>query len=238
MELPSQIFRRDYFSINHLLAAALFTEKAGKIEQMWADGTALDQEEPYNPAEHPAYVASAIMLSAAFLEATINEFFSDCADKHSEIRKTLPSAELMGRLWVRNIPRTARYPIIEKYEIALEISGKEPLDNSTNPYQDTKLLIELRNALIHYEPENVLTSDSKPTAPTQVHKFEKKFRGKFPLNPLADVITVFYPEQMLGHGCALWALRTAVAFSDVFFASLDLVPRYNQIRIIVDNAVC
>lgn len=183
-----------------------------------------------NPAEHAAYVVSAIMLSTAFLEATINELFSDSADKHSEIREVLPAADLMGRLWKRNIPRTARYSIIEKYELALEVSGKQPLNPSANPYQDTKLLIELRNALIHYEPENVLTADSTLTDSNQVHKFEKRFKGKFSLNPLAGLITVFYPEQMLGHGCALWAVRTAIDFTDNFFSTLEIEPRYNQIR--------
>src|SRR3546814_9894743 len=98
---------------------------------------------------------SSVIVSTAFLEATINELFSDCADAHSTERiAALQTKHLMGRLWEKGIPRTAAYPILDKYEIALELNDKSPIDSGTNPYQDVKLLVELRNALIHYEPRS------------------------------------------------------------------------------------
>lgn len=144
--------------------------------------------------------------------------------------RSFPAADLMGRLWKREITRTARYSIIEKYEIPLEINGKQELDRSTNPYQDAKLLVELRNALIHYEPYTVLASSTGKTEPALVHKFKKRFKGKFALNPLTGPGNAFYPQKLLGHGCALWTIKTALAFSDAFYDALGVEPKYSQIR--------
>ncbi len=58
----------------------------------------------------------------------------------------------------QDFPRTASYPILDKYEIALELNGMDPISNSSNPYQDVKLLVDLRNSLIHYEPETIVGS--------------------------------------------------------------------------------
>src|SRR3546814_14146150 len=84
---------------------------------------------------------SSVIVSTAFLEATINELFSDCADAHSTERiAALQTKHLMGRLWEKGIPRTAAYPILDNYEIALELYDKAPIDSGTNPYQDVKQL--------------------------------------------------------------------------------------------------
>lgn len=141
MKESLQIHSRSYLSISHLSATSLFTYKASKIEQLGDDGADCASR------EHRAYVVSAVMLSAAFLEATINELFSDCADGSKTQLNPLPAPDLMATMWNRGIPRTARYSIIEKYDIALELNGKPPFDQGVNPCQDTKLLV---NSVMHW----------------------------------------------------------------------------------------
>lgn len=216
---------RHYLSIQHLMASALFAKECLELE-----ATAhLTPFESIERTRHRSYAVSAVMVSAAFLEATINELFADCADGHSTERLTsLPAHGLMGRLWVRNVPRTASYPILEKYDIALELNDKEPFVPGINPYQDAKLLTELRNALIHYEPETIVAIGDDEAR--KLHKFEKRLRGKFGLNALTGVGNPFYPDKVLGAGCANWAVKAAVDFTDAFFGRLGIPATYEHVR--------
>lgn len=219
------ISMRHYLSLSHLSAAALFAKQCSDVESI-AGATPFDSQER---RQHNAYAVSSVIVSAAFLEATINELFSDCADEHRTQRIAALQAQiLMGRLWKKGIPRTASYSILEKYEIALELNGKSAINSGANPYQDAKLLVELRNALVHYEPETVV-SHSGHEAP-KPHKFEKRFSGKFDINPLTGLGNPFYPDKLLGAGCAQWAVTAAVAFTDEFFHRLGTTPTYEHVR--------
>lgn len=219
------ISMRQYLSIGHLSAAALFASQCKEIEAM-AQATPIDSPQR---RQHNACAISSVIVSAAFLEATINEMFSDCADNHSTERiAALPARNLMANLWRKGIPRTASYPIIEKYEIALELNGKPTFNTGASPYQDVKMLIELRNALIHYEPETIVGYSGHETP--QLHKFEKRLKGKFLINTLTGLGNPFYPDKVLGAGCAQWAVSTAVAFTDDFFQRLGITPTYEHVR--------
>lgn len=215
---------RHYLSIAHLSAASLFAKQCRDIE-ITSQTTLYGGNQR---RQHIAYAVSSVILSAAFLEATINELFSDCAEPHVDDRiASLEAHGLMGRLWrrERGIPRTASYSILEKYEIALELNSKPAFIPGTNPhYQAVKLLVDLRNALIHYEPETITSNSAQP------HKFEKRFTGKFEINPMTGAGNSFYPDKLLGAGCANWAVKSAVAFADEFFAKLGIEPTYAHVR--------
>lgn len=216
---------RGYLSISHISAATLFAQKCSKIEES-VDPLKIEASVR---SSHNAYVISSIILSVAFLEAVINEIFSDCADDHvTERIKELPAKDLMARLWKLGIPRTAAYPILEKYEIALELNNKQPIDQGLNPYQNAKILIELRNALIHFEPETIISQSASEGR--RIHKFEKRLTGKFEVNKLTGIGNPFYPDKVLGAGCANWAVSSAVSFADVFFNNIGITPTYEHVR--------
>ena len=63
------------YSVNHIQSAALFSRLSSNIEKK-IDGK--DSSELSD--EHWAYVTGAIFFAVSFLEATINELFSDTAD--------------------------------------------------------------------------------------------------------------------------------------------------------------
>jgi hypothetical protein len=69
---------RTYYSISHVLGAAQLARLAENIERTY-DGKWSD--ELFH--EHRAYVTGSILLSASFLEATINEVFADADDNSS-----------------------------------------------------------------------------------------------------------------------------------------------------------
>lgn len=226
-----QVLSRSYLSIMHLSSACLFAAQAGKIEQVNTAGSARASDAL---REHIAHVTSTTMLSTAFLEATINEIFSDCADNYASEYNSLPGSSVMGVIWNHGVPRTAKYTILQKYNKALEVHGKRQFKEGE--VTDLIQTIKLRNALIHFEPETVLTYSSEDRDPSEIHKFEKTLANKFPLSPLADLGDPFYPNKILGHGCAVWAIKTAVSFTDAFFALLGIRPKYDGIRAFVTEA--
>lgn len=228
-----EIRSRNYLSITHLSSACFFAKRAGEIEETNTIDTAR-QSDAFR--EHLAFTTSTIMLSCAFLEATINEIFCDCADSHDGDFSSLPGARDMALLWRNGVPRSARYKVFEKYNKALELNGKPLIGKAEEVSRNLRLVTDLRNALIHYEPETVLTFASEGRTTSEVHDFEKSLAGKFPENTLTGVGNAFYPDKVLGYGCAIWAVKSAVAFTDSFFTLLGIKPKYDGIRLFLAEA--
>jgi hypothetical protein len=216
MDARALVAARAYFSWQHLSAAALCARSAKSIETSKAGTKA------YFP-EHRSYVIGSVLFSVAALEAAINELFADASE--ANLGKLRPVDEnvikRMGEMWLLGVPRTARYTVAEKYAIALALDGKPPFHKGTEPWQSVAKLLKLRNALIHYEPEWVPVDSTKE--PGDEHTFEKQLSGKFPVNPLAPTENPFYPDKVLGHGCAAWAVRSAMDFMDSFQEKLGLL---------------
>jgi hypothetical protein len=98
------------------------------------------------------------------------------------------------------------------------------MDKGAAPYQDAWLLVQLRNALVHYKPEWIIGA-----APVAVrHEFEKKLANKFALNPFTGAGNPFYPDKCLGHGCAKWSLMSSIAFINEFYVRLGMSAPYDS----------
>lgn len=219
---------RTYFSIAHIQAAAVFARDAWRVERQLA-GEPLNSENSIQDA----FVLGAIFCSVAFLEASINELFADAASgiRGSNLQGLGETTiSLMRRMWEQGIPRTARYPVLQKYDIALEFAGKPTFGHGRPPYQNASFLVTLRNALTHYEPESILAHTSDPSPVEEPHRFEKLLKGKFAANALAAPSDPFWPKQCLGHGCAAWAVASVVAYADAFYERMGIQPTYNHVR--------
>jgi hypothetical protein len=213
---------RFYYSHYHIMAAAFFARQSAQLEREYRSRESISTEAF---SQHRAYVTGSIFSAVSFLEGQINEVFTDAADDRRDFIHNLGDRIfLLAEMWNLDVPRTAGYPILKKYEIALALAQKEPLDRGALSYSDAKLLIRLRNALIHYEPLSS-TSSAKSS-----QSEEQKFRGKFPINPLTGSKTPFFPERCLGHGCAKWAVESSVTFVDQFCSKLGIEPVFNSIR--------
>jgi hypothetical protein len=217
---------RKYLSIQFVQSAAYFTREAKKRE--------LNGAPPSKPdyLRHQSYVIGAIWMASGFLEAYINELFSDAAEDCREFLNPLEKEviDLLGRMWKRGIPRTARYPILEKYEVFLDLAHKKAFDRGVAPYQDVQVMIDLRNALMHYEPEWMPDGGTAPLQPTDVHKLEKRLKGKFKINPLTGAGNPFYPDKCLGHGCAKWCVESSMSLVDGFCETLGTKPTFDHVR--------
>jgi hypothetical protein len=214
---------RFYFSHYHIQAAALFSRLSARLEQEY-EGTDTFSSEAI--AEHRAYVTGSILSAVSFLEAGINEIFADASDdKREHIHQMGEEAILlMASLRGLGVAKTASYPILQKYQIALVLAKKQQFDKGTAAYKNVELLISLRNALVHFDPET--TSQ----VGTSAGNIEKRLQGKFPLNPLTGRKTPFFPERCMSAGCAKWAVESSIKFADEFCSRLDLTPIFDGVR--------
>jgi hypothetical protein len=213
---------RFYYSHYHIMSAAFFARESGEVERENKEKEVISSD---IQVRHRAYVTGCIFSAVSFLESQINEIFTDAADDKRDIIHPLGDKIcVMAEMWKLGVPKTASYPILRKYEIAVAIAEKGLLDRGDLVYQNISLLIGLRNALIHYEPIS-----STSTAETS-QALEEKFRGKFSLNPLTGAKTPFFPERCMGYGCAKWAVESSISFVDHFCSQLGIEPVFNSIR--------
>jgi len=182
--------------------------------------------------QHRSFVVGSVFCSISFLEATVNELFSDAADithKSTHINQLGEDAQkLLASLWETEIySRNAR--VLEKFQDMLRLNGKRLFEKDRPPYQDVDSLTKLRNSLIHYKPEWIPATTGKIDQ-ALLHDLEKRLRGKFNTNPFVEKGTPFFPHGCLSHGCAEWATRTSMSFTDKFFDRMDMTNPLDSIR--------
>ncbi|WP_084080197.1 hypothetical protein [Flavisolibacter ginsengisoli] len=223
---------RSYFSIQHILSATFFLEQLREFEKSLSKDSS-DQEF----LNHRAFIVSIIMSCASFLEATINEVFMDAAENVDGVLNDLPKTtrNIFGRMWKKGIPRTASYTIIDKYQIALTLANKKEFDLGQLLSQDVILLIKLRNALVHFEPESVITKDIGETAKIKRQKLEQQLTGKFEINMFTGKDNPYFPDKCLSIGCANWAIDATLDFTDEFFMKLGIFPTYQGVKYLIDQ---
>ncbi len=161
----------------------------------------------------------AVIFAVAALEAAINELCSDASEGNLYNLRPVDETVIkrIGAMWIAGVPRTASYSVVEKYAIVLQLADRQGFDTGAEPWQSAAELAKLRNALVHYEPEWV------PMAVVQEkHKFERALQGKFAPNPLAPPENPYYPDKILGHGCAEWSVRSAITFAGEFATRLGI----------------
>ncbi len=223
--ISARLSTRAYLSISHILAADLFSQNCAQIEKAY---NGIFSNELFN--EHRSYVIGAIFSAVSFLEATINEFLADTLD-HSdgEVVSNLDSTTKtqLALLWKHG--RIEKFSILEKYQLVLTVAGKDLFEQGSPPYQDVDYLTKLRNALVHYKPEWIESSQGTQDQKT-AHKMEKLLRGKFSLNPLTSSGNPFYPDKCLSHGCAKWAIISSLKFVDEFYSRLGQSYPFGFIR--------
>lgn len=170
-------------------------------------------------ALHNSMVTSSILNSACSLEATVNEWFS--FPEEIPGRGKRENQLRIQRLWSLGIPRTASFQILQKYQVGLALVGKPAFAEGEEPYQSARLVVELRNWLMHYEPTWEPVPEQEEAGTFPLHRLVRRLRGKFAPNPLCHEGAPFWPYKCLGAGCALWAAEAVTSFMDDFFERAD-----------------
>lgn len=208
---------RNYMSSGMLRTAKRFAAEAQKIETKHAGVWKSPHVE-----EHMDYVIASIISSSSFMEAMINELYTDASEKHGVEKEGYiapldkRTQELMANWWDETNEGFDK--TLSKYQLLLVFAGKPRLDAGTEPYQSAALLIQLRNTLVHFRPETIYSN--------QVHKLESKLKGRFSDNKLAHKKSNWWTSRALGAGCAEWAVASARAFTDEISHQLNIQPNY------------
>jgi hypothetical protein len=221
MAMPIRLSMRNYFSTNFLWTALHTSQLVAKLE-------AEEGERPRFDMAHRSLAATSVVASGAFLEATPSELFQDAHDGHGVrddgyIAPLRPEAvAAMAMVWrATNGGRTLNP--VQKWQWLLECCGQARLENGAPPVQDAALLTGLRNALVHFKPENIAADEE--------HDLERRLRGKFRDNRLMEGSpNPWWPSHGLGHGCTEWAVRSARALSDQVLAEVGITPNYQRIE--------
>ena len=178
---------------------------------------------PLIDIQHRAYASSAVLSSAVFLESLVNEVFQDAADATEDQVNTRIAPlgarciAVMGEYWQAS-DNGRNVLTLSKLQMALLFAEKPKFDRGANPYQDAKLLIDIRNGLVHFRP-------AWRTAGEET-KLEEGLKGKFAENSLlTGTGNPWFPDKCLAAGCAEWSWRTAHALADEWTGRLGL-PRY------------
>lgn len=205
------------FTEQFLLASAIFTRKAKGIERQFGSSFLIPDDAR---CEHRAYVSSAIMQCTAAIEAETHEicvhgpgdYLGDDHKDNSAHKILLPIADQVDDL-----------PVLERYDLILKSLGKPPLDKGKNPYQSARLLVRLRNMLVHY----------KSTWESEMSE-EKLFKGLQSLAHKAPPFTTdrmnYFPHRCLSADCGAWALATTVEFLDDIYQRLGVKSRFDSCR--------
>jgi hypothetical protein len=185
------------FAWQHLKAATIFRDHVIEVEIKNAG-------QPFGPffEELRSYASGCIMSAAASLEALINELF---ISPHCGLRPMLKDFE--SEFWGRG--GIERKPMLEKYQLALKMLGKSPLDVHAQPYRDAWALNELRNALVHFKPI---------WDPERQQKVElaEILAGKYDVSPFLNENSDFVTMQSMSASCARWVVSTTFSFMREF----------------------
>lgn len=216
-DVVGDIRLRSSLTTQRLQSAVLFAHWAKLIEEQRPLGAEID---------HRAYVIASITESAAFLEATASEFLCNVLDE-------VPLS------WIPDLSKDAKQkfnekygvlewkPVVDKFKSILKICGKEAISLGSQPGQDCKTLIELRNSLTHYKPRWRATG---PEIPVEEDNRIGALEGGFSNNPFVSENNPFFPDRILGFGCSKWAIDTAVKYADEFYSRFQVRPPYEDIR--------
>ena len=207
-ELSATADVRYSFTAQFLIGAAFFSRCAETIERE-SSGSITEVVR----SNHRAYVVAAIMQSVAALEAEIWEVCVHGPGHHLGSGGT----DIAARDFLTPLAEVIDgEDTLSRYKLVLHLLNKEPLDRGAQPWQDAALLVKLRNNLIHYKSKWGSQLENSNT-------FAAIMRLKHPRPPFVPASGVnFFPHQCLSAGCAVWAVDTAVAFLDAFYAHLGI----------------
>jgi hypothetical protein len=203
------------FAPQFLVASAIFARKATEIERV--DGATATEDAM---AEHRGCVVGALLQCVAALETEIHDLMvygpgahlGSGATDHDAREFLYPCAEMIDC-----------EDVISRYEIVSHLLKRPKLSRGTQPTQDTALLIRLRNEIVHYK-SGWGREMERSTLLTALQNL------KHAKPPFVDDRSNFFPQKCLSATCAAWAVRTAVAFVDAFYAGLGVASHLDAYR--------
>ena len=201
-------------SSDHLAAAVVFAAPAREFERGRLKPLVLHER-----SEHTAACIGCILSAVGYLEANINEFYSDAAEEGMSDGVAATPTVLQRLKSIRGTV-ASKTTILDKYDIVLTICDLPTFDKGAAPYQGVARLIKLRNALTHFVPE--WQPGGGPQEAADLDTLSRSLRNTFAENTLAAPHEPFFPYRMLGYGSSKWAVTQSIAFVTEFMKRLGV----------------
>jgi hypothetical protein len=195
------------FTAQFLRGGAIFAHRAHEIEATPDDSVSEELK-----SEHRATVVGAITQAAAALEAEIWEVLNHGPGHHlgSNGVDALARDFLLPLADVIDAERTLR-----RYELVLHLLRKPTFNRGAYPYQETDLLIKLRNELIHYKSKWAEQMDREKF-------FSRLEQLGFDKPAFMSPYTNFFPHRCLSASLASWSVTIGAAFINSFYDKLAI----------------
>ena len=171
--------------------------------------------ESRNRGLHFSYCVSSLLLTASFLDATVNE--------HIWMNQMLPTTAVSTRLSEFR-EKERRFPTTEEKYTAI---CDYPSDRGSSRFHRMKCVLTLRKYLAHYSPQEIETDwESGEPLNTQVaeEKLSEFARG-VPRNPLCSEDEPFFPHGCLSAALCWRAIESAVEFTIGFHRHVGQIDR-------------
>ncbi|MDY0255709.1 hypothetical protein [Gudongella oleilytica] len=222
---------RAYFSIQHLKSAYLLGIESKKLEEL--DLTNICGSEKNDLiSRNLAFVTGSLFASVSFLEATIREVICDIIDtKDRTLNIPTKDRDSVVVDWnKKSRDSLERLSILNKYQRTLSILNKVTFDSGSEIFIDLINVIEVRNALIHYTPEDYSIHSPFVSEINNQHALTEYLDGKFEHSVFFERTgNPFFPDKCLGYGFSRWTLENSIKFVNEFHNKIGLKPIYKQI---------
>lgn len=157
---------------------------------------------PRQGGEHAALVS--VVFAAVSLEAFLNELIGLSQDYHEYFDNQPPVissfAQLMSEL------EKIQGSIETRYNMAHWLITGRPYDKASQPYQNFRLLFQVRNDLVHFKPDPLIDEGGAKATPSIIARLQ----GLNILNNLPEPASNRSWVHLLGtRAVAEWACNTA-----------------------------
>ncbi|EJE4200711.1 hypothetical protein [Vibrio cholerae] len=186
------------FAAEHLNAASYFVTELKEIEKAAS-------KDIFAPIPFNYYWRSAIISAGCAIEAYIYDllngfvdgaYTAENADQKEQIAKMLERQRMFDK-----------FEFIYLYKTGIKI------EQGTEEYENVKLLINLRNEIVHYKTHWL--DDSANT-----ERLAQKLRAKFKTNQF-KCRELFFPDLCTSSSSAEWALNSAKEFIEWYARGLN-----------------
>lgn len=214
----------EFYSIQHIQAAAYHARHARRLESRY-------RGELTSPLRVGilADAVAALFAAVAFLEATVNELFAESEFSDGGELRILPPDRVNAIAQVWSDRKTERAPLLQKANKLLEAAGKTEFQEGSPLYDSAKLMIGLRNPLVHYKASwlDVGTQDMVRPGNLNESTLALEMRAAFPPRIHSSPLEA---NAWIGYGLARWAVQTALGFADELYTRLGITPIYDHVR--------
>lgn len=204
---------RRNFAATHLRAATVAAIRAHEVEK---NNDTSQFGDWYS--DMMQWVPVSIVMAGAALEASANELIQNVLDRSTPLAPTLGATMLLEDLKTDRSGNS-----LGKYRKIAWLFDKSPEEGAL-PWQNASILVLARNGLMHFRP--VWDQVDARSADTNLvlglkHKVPVVEAYKSPL---------VFPHSFLTYGCAKWAVKSVLTFSDYFSNLLGIKDQFDPFR--------